>query len=558
MALKPKADPELLFLPLGGTEEIGMNVNCYGWGTPDDADWLIIDLGITFGDDTTPSIDVIVPDIQYMEEHRDRLLGIVLTHGHEDHLGAVPYLWDRLKCPVYATPFTAALLRRKLAYDENAPKVEIVVLPMNAKFDIGPFALEFLTLTHSMPEPNAVVLRTPLGTVFHTGDWKFDPDPVVGPVSDFEAMRKLGDEGVLALVGDSTNVFVPGTSGSEASLLKNLTDLIAGCTGRVAVTCFASNVARLKTIYLAATANGRAVSMVGSSLWRIDSAARETGYLNDLPRFIEPERAHHIPDDEVLYICTGSQGEPRAALSRIAAGEHKLVVLEEGDTVIFSSRIIPGNELAIGRIHNRLVQRGVRVISTDDDEVHVSGHPAQDELVRMYQLIRPRISVHVHGEPRHLAKHLEIARECQVPEGLLMHNGAMARLAPGTPQLVDEVPVGRLAVDGRRLVPLGGQVLKERARFLHGGSVVVTLVVDKDGVMDDEPQVSFHGLLDDDEAAIVREKLADDIEDALEELSRSDLRDNAAVAEAARRAVRRSLRDSHGKQPIASIHVVRV
>jgi ribonuclease J len=558
MARTPKADPQLLFLPLGGTEEIGMNVNCYGFGTPDDADWLVIDLGITFGDDTTPSIDVIVPDVTFLEQNRDRLLGIVLTHGHEDHLGAVPYLWNKLKCPVYASPFTAALLRRKLAYDADAAKVEIIELPMNAKFDIGPFALEFLTLTHSMPEPNAVVLRTPHGVVFHTGDWKFDPDPVVGPTTDMDALRAVGDEGVLALVGDSTNVFVPGTSGSEASLLKNLTDLIADCSGRVAVTCFASNVARLKTIYLAATANGRAVSMVGSSLWRIDSAARETGYLSDVPRFVEPERAHHIPDDEVLYIVTGSQGEPRAALARIAAGEHKMVTLEEGDSVIFSSRIIPGNELAIGRIHNRLVQRGVRVVTTDDDEVHVSGHPAQDELVRMYQLIRPRISVPVHGEPRHLAKHLEIARDCQVPEGLLMHNGAMARLAPGTPMIVDEVPVGRLAVDGHRLVPLRGQVLKERSKMLQGGSAVVTLVLDKNGKMLDDPQVTFHGLIDDDEAVSVSEKLGDDIEDALEDMSHADLRDDEKVAEAARRAVRRSLRDSHGKQPIASIHVVRV
>jgi len=558
MARPPKEDPQLLFLPLGGTEEIGMNVNCYGFGTPDDADWLVIDLGITFGDDTTPSIDVIVPDVTFLEQNRDRLLGIVLTHGHEDHLGAVPYLWNKLRCPVYATPFTAALLRRKLAYDANAAKVEIIELPMNAKFDIGPFALEFLTLTHSMPEPNAVVLRTPHGVVFHTGDWKFDPDPVVGPTTDMDALRAVGDEGVLALVGDSTNVFVPGTSGSEAGLLQNLTDLIAGCTGRVAVTCFASNVARLKTIYLAATANGRAVSMVGSSLWRIDSAARETGYLSDVPRFIEPERAHHIPDDEVLYIVTGSQGEPRAALARIAANEHKMVEFEKGDTVIFSSRIIPGNELAIGRIHNRLVQRGVRVITSNDDEIHVSGHPAQDELVRMYQLIRPRISIPVHGEPRHLAKHLEIARDCQVPEGLLMHNGAMARLAPGTPELVDEVPVGRLAIDGHRLVPLRGQVLKERAKMLQGGSAVVTLVLDKNGKMVDDPLITFHGLIDDDEAVAVIERVGDDIEDALEDMSHTDLRDNEKVAEIARRAVRRSLRDSHGKQPIASVHVVRV
>ncbi len=556
MTLKP--EPQLLFLPLGGTEEIGMNVNCYGYGTPGDADWLMIDLGITFGDDTTPSIEVIVPDVQYMEKNRDRLLGIVLTHGHEDHLGAVPYLWDKLRCPVYASPFTAALLRRKLAYDTKPVKVEIIELPMNAKFDIGPFALEFVTLNHSMPEPNAIVLRTPFGTVFHTGDWKFDPDPVLGPVVDFDQLREIGDENVLALVGDSTNVFVPGTSGSEASLLQNLTDLIAACKDRVAVTCFASNVARLKTIYHAATANGRAVCLVGSSLWRMDSAARETGYLTDLPKFLAPEQAHQIPRKEILYICTGSQGEPRAALSRIAEGDHKLVALEPGDSVIFSSRIIPGNELAIGRIHNKLVQRGLHVISTNDDEVHVSGHPAQDELIRMYQLIRPRIAIPVHGEPRHLAKHIEIAQACQVPEALMMHNGAMARIAPGLPEIVDEVPVGRLAVDGRRLVPIGGQVLKERSRVLNGGAVVVTLVVDDEGKMVDEPQIALHGLADDAEAVAVRERLADDIEDALDVLSRADRRDDEALGESARRAVRRSLRDTHGKQPMTSIHVVRL
>ena len=549
---------QLLFVPLGGTEEIGMNVNCYGLGTLDDADWLVIDLGITFGDDTTPAVEVIVPDPQFLEERRDRLCGIVLTHGHEDHLGAVPYLWSRLRCPVYASPFTAALLRRKLVDDGDGAAVDIIEIPLNAKFEVGPFALEFITLTHSMPEPNAVLVRTPLGNLFHTGDWKFDPDPVIGPVSDIEALRRIGEEGVLALIGDSTNVFVPGTSGSEASLLRNLTDLIQGCTGRVAVTCFASNVARLKTIFHAASANGRAVSLVGRSLWRIDGAARETGYLTDLPKFIESEATRDIPKDQILYICTGSQGEPRAALARIAAGDHRYVTMEEGDTVIFSSRIIPGNELAIGRIHNRLVRRGVRVISTDSDEVHVSGHPAQDELIRMYQLVRPRIAVPVHGEPRHLAKHIELAHECQVPQSVLVHNGAVVRLAPGEPQHIDEVPVGRLAVDGRRLVPLGGQVIKERSKVLYGGAAAVTLVVDANGAMLDDPHVSFHGLIDDEEADDVRGQLFDDIEDAIKELSRADRRDNEALGEAARRAVRRSLRESHGKQPFTTVHVVRI
>ncbi len=550
--------PELLFVPLGGTEEIGMNVNCYGYGTLDDADWIVIDLGITFGDSTTPSIDVIVPDPQFIEERRDRLLGIVLTHGHEDHLGAIPYLWSRLHCPVYASPFTAALLRAKLRGDPSPPNVEIIEIPMNAKFEIGPFALEYVTLTHSMPEPNAIILRTPLGTVFHTGDWKFDPDPVVGPVSDVDALRRVGEEGVLALVGDSTNVFVPGSSGSEASLLANLTELIGTCKNRVAVTCFASNVARLKTIFLAASANGRAVSMVGRALWRIDAAARETGYLTDLPKFLEPEAARDIPKDQILYIVTGSQGEPRAALSRIAAGDHRLVEFEAGDSVIFSSRIIPGNELSIGRIHNRLVKRGIQVVSTESDEVHVSGHPAQDELVRMYQLVRPKVAVPVHGEPRHLEKHAEIAKECQVPHAVLTHNGSVVRLAPGEAKVIDEVHAGRYALDGKRLVPLDGTVIRERNRLQFNGSAIATLVVDGDGKLVNDPKITFLGVIDEEEAPYVREQLVEDIEDAIAELNKKERRDDAKLAETARVAIRRSLRESHGRQPVTTVHVVRI
>ncbi|MDG2033350.1 MAG: ribonuclease J, partial [Rhodospirillales bacterium] len=431
-------EQELLFVPLGGTEEIGMNFNLYGLGVPDQHDWLIIDLGITFGDDSTPGVDVIVPDPAFIKERRKNLLGIVLTHGHEDHIGAVPYLWRKFRCPVYATPFTAALLRKKMEMDDADSSIDIIEVPLKEKFNVGPFSLELITLTHSMPEPNALAVRTPLGTIFHTGDWKFDPDPVIGEVSDFERLQALGDEGVLASIGDSTNVFVDGVSGSEAPLRENLTEIIGKCTGQVAVACFASNVARLQTIFEAATANGRTVCFVGRSLWRINAAARETGYLTDLPPFLEASQAIDLAKDQVLYICTGSQGEPRAALTRIAAGDHRDVTLGDGDTVIFSSRIIPGNDRAIGRLQNRLAMKGVQIISENNDSVHVSGHPARDELIKMYQMIRPQIAIPVHGEPRHLLKHVALAKQCQVPETVLVQNGSIVRLAPGPAGIVGE------------------------------------------------------------------------------------------------------------------------
>jgi len=553
-----KQDPELLFVPLGGAEEIGMNFNLYGYGAPDDHDWIIIDLGITFGDDLTPSIEVILPDPTFIEERLNKLAGIILTHGHEDHLGAVPYLWDRLGCPVYATPFTAALLCSKLEMGELACDIEIIEIPLLGKFDVGPFSIELITLTHSMPEPNAVVVRSPLGTIFHTGDWKFDPDPVVGEAADLDALKALGEEGILAAIGDSTNVFIAGSSGSEASILENLSELIGKCEGRVAVACFASNVARLKTIYQAATANGRAVSLVGRSLWRINAAARKVGYLDDLPPFLEAEDTEDIPKDQILYICTGSQGEPRAALSRIATKNHRNVELGEGDTIIFSSRVIPGNELSIGRLQNQLVQNGVEVIADENGNVHVSGHPAEDELVEMYQYVRPQIVVPVHGEPRHLKRHAEIAKNCQVPQTILVNNGSVVKLAPDQAKVVNEVQAGRLALDGPRIVPLESQVIKDRTRILYNGTAVLTLVLDDSGNMVGKPQLTTHGLIDDQETPYVLEKIFEDVEDVLIDMSDADIMDDVKVNEAARIAVRRNFRDSHRKRPLTTVHVVRV
>ncbi len=372
-----------------------------------------------------------MPDPGFIVERRDRLLGIVATHAHEDHIGAIPYLWPQLRCPVWATPFTASLLRAKLTEVGLADKVRINVVPMSGRFTIGPFELELITLTHSIPEPNAVVLRTAAGTVLHTGDWKLDPDPLIGEPTDEAALRRLGDEGVLAMVCDSTNALRPGSSGSEADLRHSLTELIGRYDARVAVACFASNVARLETIAHAAAAHGRDVALVGRSLWRIDKAARENGYLADLPPFLTEDEAAYIPRDRIVMICTGSQGEPRAALARIARDDHPNVELEPGDVVIFSSRIIPGNEKSIGRLQNALARLGVEIVTEQDHFVHVSGHPARDELVRMYQMVRPQIAIPVHGEARHLLAHAQLAGECQVPQPLIIENGDMVRLGSG-------------------------------------------------------------------------------------------------------------------------------
>jgi ribonuclease J len=558
--LQPGARPDyrdpnaLFFVPLGGAGEIGMNLNVYGY----QGDWLIIDCGVTFGDDSQPGLEVVMPDPGFIVERRDRLLGIVATHAHEDHIGAIPYLWRQLRCPIWATPFTASFLRAKLAETGFADQVKINVVPLSGRFTIGPFDLELITLTHSIPEPNAVALRTPVGTVLHTGDWKFDPDPLIGPTADEAALLRLGDEGVLALVGDSTNALRPGTSGSEAELRRSLIDLIGRYDARVAVACFASNVARLETIARAAVAHGREIALVGRSLWRIDKAARENGYLTDLPRFLTEDEAGYIPRDRIVMICTGSQGEPRAALSRIARDDHPHVVLETGDVVIFSSRIIPGNEKSINRLQNALVRLGVEIVTEEDHFVHVSGHPARDELVRMYQMVRPQIAVPVHGEARHLIAHAELAGECQVQQPLVIQNGDVVRLAASGASVVDEVPVGRLASDGKGLLPVDGTALKDRRRVTFNGSAVATLVLDRRGEPLAPPTISTIGVVEPAAAEAAAPALRSAVERALDELPASLRRDDEAVRDAARRALRRILNERFGKRPLVEIHLVRI
>jgi ribonuclease J len=506
----------------------------------------------------TPGVEVIMPDPSFIVERKRDLAGLVLTHAHEDHLGAVHWLWPQLECPIYATPFTAAVLRRKLAEAGLEKAARITEVPMSGRFDVGPFGIELITLTHSIPEPNAVVIRTSAGTVLHTGDWKLDPDPVIGPSTDEEALMRVGQEGVLAMVCDSTNVLVPGSSGSEADVRDNLVELVGQMQNRVAIACFASNVARIDTICRAAREHGRRVALVGRSMKRIVEAAQETGYLTGLPPFIPDAEVGYLPRNEVLLICTGSQGEPRSALSRIADDDHPEVTLEAGDTVIFSSREIPGNERAIGRLHNKLASLGLDIVTARDEYVHVSGHPARDELIQMYQWIRPKIAVPVHGEARHLIAHAELARECQVPEPVGARNGYAVRLAPGRATVVDEVSHGRLAVDGNRLIPMESVALRDRRRLAWNGSAVVTVVVGADGRVKGMPMVAVNGVFDQDVEPEIAHEVEDAVLAAVEDLPKARSRDDAEVREAARLAVRRSIRALCGKRPRIDVHLVRV
>ena len=549
---------ELIFLPLGGAGEIGMNLNLYGYGDPKDPLWLMIDLGVTFGDGSPPGIDLIAPDPSFIAARKDRLAALVLTHAHEDHLGAVPYLWDRLRCPIYATPFTMQILKRKLSETAFKDEVELHEIPLDGAFTIGPFELDLITLTHSIPEPNGIAIKTPLGTVLHTGDWKFDPDPVIGEVSDEAALARLGDKGVLAIVCDSTNVFSPGHSGSEADLAKALTEIISKCEGKVAVACFATNVARLSTIAKAAEDCGRDVVLAGLSLQRNTAAARKCGYLQNIRAFLDEDAAAHIPDERQLIICTGSQGEPRAALARIATNSHPRISMRKGDTVIFSSRIIPGNEVGIAAMKNNLVRLGVSIVEDSDAHIHVSGHPNREELVEMYQHVRPTISIPVHGERRHLQKHAELARECQVQHVFVNENGGMIRLAPGVPEVIDHVHSGRLGYDGNRMIPMQGEAMRSRVQGLWNGTAVVTMAVNKSGQPVGDMMITTTGLLEPDEEDRVLDAVADDVFAALDRLGKRSLTNDDDITEAIRIAARRSFRRLLDKKPITDVHLIRI
>lgn len=547
---------ELVFVALGGAGEIGMNLNLYGYGPAETRRWLMVDLGITFARASGVGLDVVMPDPAFIAERRDCLDGLLLTHAHEDHLGAVPYLWPRLRCPVYGTRFSLSILRRKLVEVGLDAEVPLVEVGVGEPFSIGPFDLELIRLTHSIPEANGVAIRTGAGTVMHTGDWKFDPDPVIGEPSDVEALNRISGEEVLALVGDSTNAFEPGASGSEAELLDSLSAIIGRCRKRVAITCFASNVARLKTITAAAAAHGRVVVLAGASLKRFNETARECGLLDGEPRFVDEADAETVPASKMVIVCTGSQGEPTAALSRIASGQHARLSLGSGDTVIFSSRVIPGNEAAIGRLHNALLRGGVEIVTQREALVHVSGHPARDELVRMYQLVRPRASVPVHGELRHLMEHAKVARACQVPDVVVAENGAVVRLAPGPATVDGAADVGRLALEGNRLVPIDGCLVRERNRVIYNGAVVVSVALRNGGELAGEPQLTTIGLVED-EGDLARDCVTEAVRSSVHDMTKSARLNDDTARETIRIAVRRVFRELFNKNPRTHVHLVR-
>lgn len=559
--MKKTSEDELVFLPLGGSNEIGMNFNLYGYGPPHARKWIVVDVGVTFGDQTTPGVEIILPDPSYIEDYADDIIAIVLTHAHEDHIGAMGWLWPRLRAPIYATPFTAFLLREKMRDAGCLKDADITEVPMGGSIDLGPFQVTLVTLTHSIPEPNGLAIRTPLGTILHTGDWKIDPDPILGDSTDIDALTALGDEGVLAMVCDSTNVFVDGHAGSEAEVRVAMTSLIKGLKGKVAVACFASNVARMHTVIKAAQMADRRVCLVGRSMHRMAAAAKSVGMFNDIAPFVSDAEAGFFPEDKILYLCTGSQGEARAALFRIADGSHQHVSFGPGDHCIFSSRVIPGNEIPIRNLQNKLSGAGVRLYTERDHPgIHVSGHPCRDELKQMYQWARPQIAVPTHGERRHLLEHLAFAKDLQVPQGVAPRNGDMVRLAPGRAEIIDEVPAGRLYVDGGVVTVENGDALRERRHAAFNGVINVSIALSDKGKILSGPQVRGLGLPSDADYTLddALDDLAIAAEEGLGRLRGDGLEDDDAVEAAISRAVKKAAHRIWKRRPLVETTVLRV
>ena len=533
-------EKELLFLALGGSGEIGMNVNLYGC----DGKWLMVDLGMTFSGGEYPGVDLVFADLDFIEERRRDLLGIVLTHAHEDHIGAVPYFAGELGVPLYATPFTADLVARKLEEAGLLGKVKLNIIDGDhGSFDIGPFGITYLPLAHSIAEGNALLIETPYGRVFHTGDWKLDEDPIIGEPTTEDELREIGEEGVLALVCDSTNVFNPNPSGSEGAVHRGLMEEIARHSGkRVLVTTFASNVARLQTLGEVARETGRQLCVAGRSLDRIIEVAQDNGYLEDFPEPVDFDTAMRLPRGEVMIIATGGQGEPRAALARIADDNHPLELVS-GDVVLFSSRQIPGNEIAIGKMQNQLAAKGIEMITDRQSLIHVSGHPGRPELEALYDWLQPEILVPVHGEMRHMREQARLGRACGIPAGVVQKNGDVVRLAPGSPGKIAEVLSGRLVLDGDIIAPADGEAVSMRRRIAHEGVVVVVLA------RGERPVIEAIGLPLDEDLDEFLEETTEDILKAIGKLKGRDASDPAAVHEAARLAARRAARRWSGKNP---------
>lgn len=548
-------EDEVVFLGLGGLGEIGLNVYLYGIGPEDDRRWLMVDLGLTFAEEHEPGIEVVLPDLRFIEEERGALAGIILTHAHEDHYGAVVDLWERLRAPIYATPFTAGMLRAKLAENGGATRPSITVVEMGSRFKVGPFDVELVTMAHSIPEPSGVAIRTPHGIIFHTADWKLDRTPLVGDPTDEEKIRSFAGEGVRALVCDSTNAFREGRSPSETEVAESLKTIIAGAKRRVAVTTFASNVARIRAIADAAKATRRHLVVAGRAMHRVIQVAIDTGYLPEDFRYLDQDQFGYLEPDEVLMLCTGSQGEPRAALSRISEGEHPDIRLGQGDLVIYSSRTIPGNEKAVNRVQNNLALLGVDILTDADALVHVTGHPRREELKEMYGWLKPAVAVPMHGEARHLKEHMWLAKAAGVLDVHALRNGEMVRLAPDPVAIIDEAPVGRLYRDGRLIVSSEGSV-RDRRRLGYAGMVAVAIALGRRGELLAEPQLAMDGIPDvTADGMPMAEVVLNAVDGTLRSLPGGKRRDVELVRDAVRRSVRAAVDQVWGKKPIAKILV---
>ena len=549
---------ELLFCPLGGSGEIGMNMNLYAYGKEANQKWIIVDLGVTFADDSIPGIDLIMPDPGFIIDKKNDLLGIVLTHAHEDHIGAVAHIWPELKCKLYATPFTAALISEKFKEKKIDISSYLKIVPLNSKIKLGDFEIDFVTLTHSILEPNGLSIKTPLGTILHTGDWKIDPNPLIGNKIDEDKLKKIGDEGVSAMICDSTNIFSPGRAGSESDVRDSLLRIMEAKNKRILVTSFASNVARMESIFYCAKKTGRAICLVGRSMHRIFKAAKKCGYLKGLIDPLEPREAKKVAKNKILYLATGSQGEPMGAMNRIVNGSHPDVFLEEGDCVIFSSKIIPGNEKKLYNLQNQIVRNNIEIISEENAFVHVSGHPNRDDLKDMYKWVKPKSVIPVHGEHRHMQEHVNFAKEMQVPKTLLIENGDIIKLLPGdAPKVIDKAPSGRVYLDGSINVETDAQSIKDRKNLSINGYLEITLLVSNNGKIK-KPIISFRGIPEKENS----EHFIFDMEDEIFNICRTFSIDNKNqqknLIDTIKQNCRRIVREKTGKKPFTNINIARV
>jgi len=550
---------EFIFCPLGGSGEIGMNMNLFAYGDSVKKKWLMVDIGVTFADDTIPGIDLIYPDPGFIIDKKDDLVGIVLTHAHEDHIGAIVHVWPKLLCNIYATPFTSVLIKEKFKEKKIDISKKLKTIELNGSVKLGPFKIEFITLTHSILEPNGLSIETPSGTILHTGDWKIDSNPLIGDKIDEKKLKDIGKKGILAMICDSTNVFNPGRAGSESDVRKSLLKIMENKNKRIVVTSFASNVARMESVFYCAKKTGRQISLVGRSMLRIYKAARQCGYLNGLIEPLETKDAKKISREKIVYLCTGSQGEPNGAMMRIANYIHREVMMESGDTVIFSSKIIPGNEKKLYKLHNQLVKNGIEVVSEDNEFVHVSGHPNREDLKDMYKWVMPKSVIPVHGEHRHMFEHINFAKEMQVPYPVQVENGDIVQLYPGDkPEVIDKAPVGRMYVDGNISVGEESQPLKDRKNISFNGFVEITIIVNNSGSMVKTPIISFKGIPSSGENSNFVFDLQEKIKKLCKSYSLSSPKQEYNLIEAIKTNCRKTVKEKTGKRPFTNVNLVRI